>query len=229
MATHAPACLATGRGAAAGRLVWSAAAAPLLLGHIAARRIPADRVKLYDGVLRVHPVDYSFLAMYLLTGLLLGVGLYWGYRFWANPAVGASFLLVMLGVALWERQKKRPLSPPLLIFLLGCAMPLTLAWLFLFVSPIDDLGITTPAAAMESGLAFAYVISLWVLWLTLQLRNPPVQNWQKAVGLFLLLLAALGLSLYLLVWALMPTWINLLGFVVVALRLIGWGYGRKNL
>ena len=196
---------------------------PLLLGHIAARRIPVDRLKMYQGELRAHAVDYWFFGMYLLTGLMVGAALFWGYRFWANPAVGTSFLLVMLGIVLWERQKKRPLSPLLLIILLGCAFPLLMAWLLLFVSPIGHVAINTPAAAIETGLGLAYVMSLWSLGLTLQLRTPSLSRQLPIGGLLLL---AVGLSLYLLVWKLVPAWLNLLGFVVAAMGLIGWGYSQ---
>lgn len=206
-------------------LLWGwrvAAVLPLLLGHIAARRIPADRLKMYSGKLQAHTVDYWFLGMYLLTGLLVGVVLYGGYRFWLNPAVGTSFLLVVLGVALWERQKKRPLFPPLLLFLLGCALPLLIAWLLLFVSPIGHVTINTLAAASETGLGLAYIISLWSLWLTLQLRHPPIFRQLILGGL---LLAAGGFSLYLLARGMMPAWLNLLGFVAVSLGIIRGGYG----
>lgn len=201
-------------------LLWGwrlAVLLPLLLGHIAARRIPADRLKMAQGVLLAHAVDYWFLGMYLLTGLLVGAVLYWGYEFWLNPAVGTSFLLVVLGVVLWERQKKRPFFPPLLIFLLGCLIPLLMAWLLLFVSPIGR----TPAPTVETALPLAYLMSLWTLWLTIQLRTPSRLRQIVCVGG---ILTAVGLSRYLLAWAIAPLWLNLLGFIATSLGIICYAY-----
>jgi uncharacterized membrane protein YiaA len=83
---------------------------PLLFGHISARRISADRLKMYDGVLRTHSADKWFLLTFLGIGPLIAVVILLEYPLLENPAIGVGFFLVLLAIALWERHKQRPPS-----------------------------------------------------------------------------------------------------------------------
>lgn len=82
-------------------LVW-----PLFWGHIGARRLPLDRLRLFDGDLHMHSIDRWFLVVYLLAGPLVAAGLVWGYSVLVNQAVGTSFLIAMLVLVAWRLRKR---------------------------------------------------------------------------------------------------------------------------
>ena len=250
---------------------------PLLMGHIGARRIPADRLNMYDGTLQVHSADKVFLGAYLLAGPLVGIFILWWYPFLANPAVGTSLLLVGIGIALWERQKQRPLREWLLIILLGFLIPLAIFSLFMFLFPTEETRVTLNSVGdtIIVTLALAYFLSFFTLWITLQLRNPPILTiagiTSLMVVLILLLLALLfypliggiitiavvivwfvwgksrfrhylwihqtavwlivtiGISIYLYTRNIIPTWLNLVVFLVIGMGIIVRAYQSKSL
>jgi hypothetical protein len=77
--------------------------APLLMAHVAARRIPADRHKMYGGTVRLHPADLPFLITFLLVGAALAAFVTVGYDILSSKATGAGILVAAAGLALWHR------------------------------------------------------------------------------------------------------------------------------
>lgn len=77
--------------------------APLLMAHVGARRIPADRYKMYGGTIQLHPADLPFLITFLLIGVALAAFVTIGYDILASKATGAGFLVAATGLVLWHR------------------------------------------------------------------------------------------------------------------------------
>lgn len=86
-------------------LWWGLILIPLLFSHVAARRIPADRYKMF-GQLQAHDADKWFFAVFLLFGPLLAGFVYLFYGLLAERITGFVFLLVLAGIALWEQRKR---------------------------------------------------------------------------------------------------------------------------
>jgi hypothetical protein len=167
---------------------------PLLMAYVGARRIPADRYKMYAGTLQLHPADPLFLAVFLLVGIGVATLVYFGYDVLSNKAAGISLLIVSAGMALWQRQQQRPIPDPLLIFCIGIVAPFLILGLFLFVLPSEELAAMVRGASyVEIALALAYIISATTIWATVQLRNTPTITLPGAVGLLATLLILLAL------------------------------------
>lgn len=79
---------------------------PLLMAHIGARRIPADRAKMYAGNLRMHAADSLFLVTFLLIGAGIGAFAYVGHNVISSKATGLGVLIALAGLALWHRMKR---------------------------------------------------------------------------------------------------------------------------
>jgi hypothetical protein len=175
--------------------VWRMAVlGPLLMAYVGARRIPADRYKMYAGTLQLHPADPLFLAVFLLVGIGVATLVYFGYDVLSNKAAGISLLIVSAGMALWQRQQQRPIPDPLLIFCIGIVAPFLILGLFLFVLPSEELAAMVRGASyVEIALALAYIISATTIWATVQLRNTPTITLPGAVGLLATLLILLAL------------------------------------
>ena len=175
------------------------AQAPLFMGFIGARRIPADRHKMYEGELKLHPGDLFFLVAFLLIGIGVGTLVYFGHNVLLNQATGTGFLIVLASVALWYRQKQTPIPDLLLILSVGTLAPFLILSLFLFIFPSEEAAeIVSNANWIEIALAFVYIISGTTIWVTLQLRNSPTITLKGALGLLsilLFLLISLSLSL----------------------------------
>lgn len=81
---------------------WLLAAVPLLWSHITARRIPADRYKMYGHKPQMHAADKWFLVAFLLFGPLLATFIYAMYDWLAWRPMGIVLLLVIAFVA-WRK------------------------------------------------------------------------------------------------------------------------------
>lgn len=86
------------------------AVVPLFFSYVTARRIPADRHKMFNGELRLHPADWLFLVVFMVVGPLTALFFYAFYGFFADrSAAPLVILLVVTGLALWHvRTQKRP-------------------------------------------------------------------------------------------------------------------------
>lgn len=164
---------------------------PLLFSHITARRIPADRYKMYGVRPQLHPADKLFLPTFILFGPFLAGFVYLWYDFFANRIVGVVFLFVFIGVALWEQKKRAPsfLSDWRVMLLLGFLLPLVALSLPLFF-------MTEPPSGWEQYLLTILVVEHFIgaalLWVTLWLRNKPILTLKGVVGLLLLMLGLNG-------------------------------------
>lgn len=86
-------------------LWWGLILIPLLFSHVAARRIPADRLQMF-GQLRAHDADKWFFVVFLLIGPLLAGFVYFFYETLAQRFIGFALLIALAGVALWEQRKR---------------------------------------------------------------------------------------------------------------------------
>ncbi|MCB0005398.1 MAG: hypothetical protein KDE04_03065 [Anaerolineales bacterium] len=159
-------------------LYWgwrSAALFPLLLGYVTVRRTPADNARRHNGVVTISATDSFFLAAFLLAGPVVGLFIYLGYTYLAQPGMGTSLLLVLIGLSLWERQGRRPLPEPMLITVLGLAIPLAIFALLIGFGPLRATFWPPPdlEGSWTQILVITYFLSGFVLWLTLQLRARP--------------------------------------------------------
>lgn len=84
---------------------------PLFFGYVTARRIPVDRHKLFNGVVKFHQADYLFLGTFLVAGLLLALFVYYFYWFLSNWVTGFLILLVGIGIAWWEQRRDNGQTP----------------------------------------------------------------------------------------------------------------------
>ena len=84
-------------------------AVPLFFSYVVARRIPADRHKMFNGQLRSHQADPLFFGVFIFAGPLTALFMYFSYGFWANRTVAPYVMLIaLIGVALWEYLKRNP-------------------------------------------------------------------------------------------------------------------------
>jgi hypothetical protein len=86
---------------------------PLFFSYVAARRIPIDRYKMFNGELRTHPADRLFLAVFIFMGPLIAFFLHAFYWFFTDRATAPVVILIALSaVALWYyRQQVRRSIP----------------------------------------------------------------------------------------------------------------------
>lgn len=193
--------------------------APLFMSYIGARRIPADRYKMY-GRLQLHPADPLFLAVFLLLGSGIGIFVYAGYEVLTNKVVGMSFLMILTGTALWYRQKRSPIPDFLLIFIVGTLTPLLVLFLFLYVSPSEEtVEIVRSTTFSEQVLVFIYFISFTTAGVAVLLRNPPTIILPGALGLLLIVLSLCALLQLDLFWGRFATFLTVLLWAV-------WGKKR---
>jgi hypothetical protein len=82
---------------------------PLFFSYVAARRIPIDRYKMFNGELRTHAADRLFLAVFIFMGPLTAFFLHAFYWFFTDRAMAPIVILIALSlVALWHyRQQVR--------------------------------------------------------------------------------------------------------------------------
>ena len=86
---------------------WLLTAVPLLFSHIAARRIPADRYKMYGHKPQMHPADKLFLVAFLLFGPLLATFVFLWYSLLSQRWMGIVLLLVIAFIA-WRESRRNP-------------------------------------------------------------------------------------------------------------------------
>lgn len=79
---------------------------PLLFSCAAARRIPLDRYKMFEGELRMHPADTLFLAVFVVAGPLAAWFVDAFYWFLSDQQIApAALVAVVTGLAGWEYWK----------------------------------------------------------------------------------------------------------------------------
>lgn len=86
---------------------------PLFFSYVAARRIPIDRYKMFNGELRTHAADRLFLAVFIFMGPLTAFFLHAFYWFFTDRAMAPIVILIALSAAaLWHyRQQVRRSMP----------------------------------------------------------------------------------------------------------------------
>ncbi|MBX3013623.1 MAG: hypothetical protein KF832_19030 [Caldilineaceae bacterium] len=203
---------------------WLLTLVPLLFSHIGARRIPADRLKMY-GEIRLHAVDRLVIGVWLLLGPGLAGAIYVGYPALTNPGMGFLVLLAGSAVLLWEKQKVAEPSSKQARLWVDCTR-ITLFGLFLpflFVLLIFGFTLTTPWPTPSDWwvllLTTPYLLGISLLVATIFVRNPPTVAIRALVALWLALwLIAFALRLDLRLGV-------ALAFVLVICWL-GWGHRR---
>lgn len=248
---------------------------PLFFSYISARRIPADRYKMFNGNLQAHSVDSFFLIVFIIASPLSAVGLYFGYWFLADKTIAPIIILIgFISMMLWEYKKQAQdnVSDLMFIFVMGFLIPLGLSILAFFFTP----GLTWPSLdeLPYIFLAISYILSGTLLGATLWVRRTPTLTLPGMLGLLVIsillllalkinlwlgraltialvliwtlwgrkrfrsyfqlhpsgwvLLVVIGSSLYLWVSALIPLWVNFIGFVLIAASLIVWAYRNPS-
>ncbi len=201
---------------------WLLLLIPLLFAYIVARRIPADRYKMFGGELRSHDADGLFFVVFLLFGPFLAGFIHLFHPFLSERITGFVFLLVILGIALWEQKRRTPdtLSDQKTILTLGLFLPLAVFLLYLFFSDqFDPAFLSISKQQLFTLLAFAYIVGPIIIWTTLAVRNKPVLTLKGVVGL---LMITAVLNLVLLQNLVVGRWLTL---IVLAL----WGtIGKKH-
>ncbi|MCA9974335.1 MAG: hypothetical protein KC413_01240, partial [Anaerolineales bacterium] len=165
---------------------WVLLLIPLLFANIVARRIPADRYKMFDGELRAHDADKLFFVVFLLFGPFLSGFVYFFYSFLTERVTGFAFLLVIMGIALWEQKKQTPeaVSDRQTILAIGLILPLAALFLYLFFSQrFSGIHPSNFDQQLFTLLAFTYILGSIVVWVTLVIRNKPILTLRGAVGL----------------------------------------------
>jgi hypothetical protein len=82
---------------------------PLFFSYVTARRIPLDRLTMFNGDLRPHPADHLFLVIFTIAGPLMAFFLYFFYKFFSNRSIAPVTLVVLFTlIDLWEYRKQHP-------------------------------------------------------------------------------------------------------------------------
>jgi hypothetical protein len=144
---------------------------PLFLSYVTARRIPADRHKMFKGILQMHSADWLFLVTFIFAGPLLALFLYFFHWFLADRTIAPIALLVILAaIALWEyRKSNQALSKPLLILIYGLFIPALVPLYAFFMTP------TLPAPTPDE-MPYLILILVYFLGWTLFLATLIVQG-----------------------------------------------------
>ena len=199
---------------------WILALIPLFFSYIVARRIPLDRHKMFEGDLRLHPVDRLFLAVFIPAGPFLAAFLYFSYWLLSDRNVApVTLVTVATVIALWEYRKRHAdaISDPILILILGFFVPILILFYAFYTTP--DL---SPASLTELPLivvASTYILSWTLLLATILVRNPPTLT---LTGVFSLL----GITILAVLIAALSRWV---GVVFGCLVILIWGlWGRKR-
>lgn len=193
---------------------------PLFMGYVVARRIPADRYKMFEGVLKRHPADKLFFIVFFVAALLVPAAIYYWYNFLAERAVGLTILLLIIGIVLWHNRYTSGLPGYILILIVGLLIPTTIFSLFLFAS--ERFGFTSEPTRQQylwAALAIGYVVVPFILYLSLSLRNKLVITLRGSLGLLGVLLFLMGITE-------LDAIIGLWGIFLTIGFWIGWGHKR---
>lgn len=134
---------------------------------------------------------------------------------------GYAFLLIIMGIALWEQKKQTPeaVSDRQTILAIGLILPLAALFLYLFFSQqFSDSRLPGLDQQFFTLLAFAYILGPIIVWVTLAIRNKPIVTLKGFVGLF----GVTAVLNFILLWDLaIGRWVTLIVLVL-------WGtVGRK--
>lgn len=248
---------------------------PLFFSYVAARRVPVDRHKMFDGELKLHPADPLFLIFYLGAGPLFALFLYSFHGFLLDKTIAPlTLLMALIVVAGWEYRKQDHHKFPDSIFILmvGLLMPvIILLYAFFLVGDIPTLSVANVAYITIISI---YFLSWTLIATTVLVRQPPVltlpgifsflglliianlmaitNRWlaisfiafislgwaiwgrkrfrayfwvHSSIWIMIVISAA---SLYLLIFEILPIWINGLGFLATWMILINWAYHRSE-
>lgn len=248
---------------------------PLFFSYVAARRIPADRHKMFNGELRLHEADRFFLVAFLGIGPISAFFLYTISGFISDRSIGPLLALIALTlVTLWEyrKQHRKAVSDLTLILILGLVVPSLLVLLALFLTP--NVSPLAPHELPSLILAVIYLLGWTSLLATLLVRNqltltlPGVlsvliltivanvvtiagrwwgagflltvgllwglwgrkrfKDYLRVHGSFWGMMVATGGGVYFLWLGITPLWTNGLGFLLVAIILLGWAYRARE-
>ncbi|HRQ42569.1 MAG TPA: hypothetical protein PLD25_32030 [Chloroflexota bacterium] len=176
---------------------WLLLLVPLLFAYVVAKRIPADRYRMFNNELRAHEADRLFFATFLLFGPCLAAFVYLFYNFLAERITGLVLLLCLLGLTLWEQRRQTPkiLGDLWIILITGLFLPLTAFLLYRFFSDQFDMAtLSTAEDVLATLLLLSYIVGTITLWMTLLVKNKPVLTLKGAIG-FLLIVVILMASL----------------------------------
>ncbi len=191
---------------------------PLLFSHVAARRIPADRFKMYGEDVYTRAPNFFILTVFILLGPFTAAFLYYQNAFLMNPATGIAFAATLGGVAFFMHKKRNgdALSDQLAILLLG-GLPLVCI-LGIYLSSHAPATMEEVAAL---AVMFTYTLIESLMVATLFIRCKPVVTPAGIMGLSAISIAAI----------LTLTMINVYaGLIFIGSVALVWGaWGRKRL
>ena len=204
---------------------------PLLMGRVGAKRIPADRYRMYGPKLGIHTADWWMFPFASSMGILLSIAIWFGYDFISeNPTIIiASFGLVALGFALKHEHHHHPERLPLHRFLIivGLILPITVVGIVFVLNPPDS---SLRQQLIEITLALlltAYISAGLMLWLITAYSSDGLRPMilAKRFGGYYLLLA-----LSVVAWGrnLLPIWLNALIFIVINAVWLYWLYRQDS-
>ncbi|MFQ5612592.1 MAG: hypothetical protein ACE5H9_10720 [Anaerolineae bacterium] len=79
---------------------------PLFFCYVTARRIPADRIQMFQGNLQLHRADPLFLGVFVFAGPVTASFLYTFNWFLVDRTLGpVGLLIALIVIALWEYKK----------------------------------------------------------------------------------------------------------------------------
>ena len=84
---------------------WLLAGFPLFFCYVVARRIPVERYRMFGGVLRSHPADRLFFAVFFFLGPVLAGFIYLEYPILVQPWFGFLLLLIVTGWTWWRSRR----------------------------------------------------------------------------------------------------------------------------
>ncbi|MBX3001671.1 MAG: hypothetical protein KF893_24320 [Caldilineaceae bacterium] len=80
---------------------------PLLFGYVTARRIPLERVRMFQGDLKPHDADLLFLIVMFCFGPFLAGFVYLWHSYLAWRPLGILLVLALLVMLWWQQRPKR--------------------------------------------------------------------------------------------------------------------------
>ncbi len=193
---------------------------PLFFGYVAARRIPADRLQLFHGELRMHEADWLVLVVFTLMSPLVAGFIFWGYAFLTHWTTGPTLILAFIALLLWEVRRRNPqaYSDRSLIALLGLVIPTCILALSIFFGQRSGVQLSMTDVYVLAIVA-AYFLSFTLLLATHFVRNKPVLTLRGVLALLVL------------VWviALATQWNRWLGLGMVGCAIVLWaGWGQRR-